>query len=368
MVLAAEIQFAGGKPEVFYPAVEWKTLESSGKSIVLVIRAHELPGILSNEGRRDLCETLTPVANQLAESALDNGTVIGGIQIDYDCATANLAHYHSLINNLRKDLPNVPMSITALPTWLGQPGFEDLVDGLDEFVLQVHSLETPKTIDDKATLCDPARVPGWVDRAAQYGKPFYVALPTYGHELIYDSVTGLFAGLRAEGREDRLASATVRELMADPADIAAIASSLKSNPPPHMRGIVWFRLPVEGDRLNWTWPLLERVMKGEVPEPNLVAEARSPEPGLFEIWIRNEGVVRSMEPVYVAVDWIHSGPMAHDILAGYSSDARTGSSKCTLSGPCPRPGEEVMAAWFRLGGWEGDNRSRFNVGKAVIQP
>ncbi len=64
-----------------------------------------------------------------------------------------------------------------------QPGHYELVgtysgpvvDGLTYFVLQVHSFERPKTIEDAMTICPVDRVPGYVSEASQVGVPFFVA-------------------------------------------------------------------------------------------------------------------------------------------------------------------------------------------------
>lgn len=76
--------------------------------------------------------------------------------------------------------------ITALPAWLNQPAFKRLISAVDDYVLQVHSLERPNSPEAAFTICDPAAARRAVERAAQFAVPFRVALPTYGYAIAYD--------------------------------------------------------------------------------------------------------------------------------------------------------------------------------------
>jgi hypothetical protein len=340
MALGAEFNAQGDTLHADVFPVDWSAF---GKPVWIVIRAHRLPGIDEPEGRSNAADALAQIARDILANAGD----AQGVQIDYDCATANLPHYADLMDALRGRLPDTPLSITALPTWLPQRSFKDLVADLDHFVLQAHSLERPDHIDDPVTLCNTAKVSGWVARADELGVPFYVALPTYGYRLLFDE-RGAFAGIRAEQDEQNLLGHTVKEVYADPAAIAGIVRTTMAKPPRHCRGFVWFRLPVEGDRLNWTWPTLARVMDGRAPDSEIHIEVRSPQPDLHEVWVANRGGYRPAEPLRIAVEWTYSEMVAHDALGGFRCNAESHVDSARITGPAPAPGDERMAAWYRF--------------------
>ena len=288
-----------------------------------------------------------PRRTVLLDSAREAGAPLRGIQLDYDCATGDLPYYAAFLAAFRGEIPDVPFAITALPTWLRQPAFLEILQGLDHYVLQVHSLERPDRVDKPATLCDTSLAAGWIRDAAALGRPFYLALPTYGYRLFFDA-SGAFAGLGAEEPEETYTGCTTREIRADPAAIAALVRTLRADPPPQWRGFAWFRLPVDGDRLNWTWPVLAAVMQGQAPQAELSAELRSPSPGLYEVWVRNNGAFRPLKPIRIGGDWITAPMAARDALGGFRFAEGPPHAAASLTGPAPCPGEETMAAWFRL--------------------
>ena len=124
------------------------------------------------------------------------------------------------------------LSITALPTWLADGGFAPLVGDLDHFVLQVHSLEKPETIDRPVTLCDPQKTVAWAEMANEAGTPFHVALPTYGYRLVFDT-DDRFVALSAEGpRPVTPPGYRVGVVMANPLAMAPLAAHLRRHRPP----------------------------------------------------------------------------------------------------------------------------------------
>ena len=355
MVLAAEFPVEDGRMRCVKTNADWTLFAAVKRPVWMVLRVHVIPGIEEADRRRAAAETLADATRGI----LDNAPV-GGLQIDYDCATEDLGHYATLLEIVREGLPGVPMSITALPAWLRQPEFAAVVEDLDYFVLQVHSLEPPVHMDDAATLCDASRIPRWVDAAARLKTAFYVALPTYGYRLIFDAA-GNFSGLGGEEVEETYDGCTTRELAADPATLAAVVRALREAPPPHWRGFAWFRLPVEGDQLNWTWPVLENVMNGQSPETDLHVEVRTPSSHLYEVWIVNKGVYRPVEPIRVAGDWRDGGVVAHDVVGGFRRVGGQSDATWELAGPVPHPGEETMVAWFRLASDEDVPDAGFHV-------
>lgn len=89
-----------------------------------------------------------------------------------------LRHYTCLLAQMRAALPAAELSITALPDWLGSPNFAQLAQRVDFYVLQVHGLTLPTTLEVPAPIFDPARAARYVQEATTIGVPFHVALPT----------------------------------------------------------------------------------------------------------------------------------------------------------------------------------------------
>src|SRR5439155_25472501 len=137
--------------------------------------------------------------------------------------------------------------------------------------------------------CDPHLARRSVERAGRLGIPFRVALPTYGYAFAFDP-TGNFIGLSAEGPSRNWPEGSLlREAPAQPDAMARLVNEWTVDRPDALRGIIWYRLPVTGDRRNWSWPTLAAVMAGRVPVAKLSADLRKPQPGLAEIDLINEG-------------------------------------------------------------------------------
>jgi Protein of unknown function (DUF3142) len=67
------------------------------------------------------------------------------VEVDYDCPSRQLLAYATFIRRLKATLPReTSLSITALPTWIGAYGLNDLLTAVDASVLQVHSVQDPR--------------------------------------------------------------------------------------------------------------------------------------------------------------------------------------------------------------------------------
>ena len=344
MPLAVEIEMEEGQPHLRRADIDWAMVGALGCEVWAVIRAHDL-GDLSDAKARGEAEAL--VRDVIRQVLAQAGGAAAGVQIDYDCATEGLADYAALVRGLQNALPEVKLSITSLPDWLRSRDFPDLVGGLDHYVLQVHSLTPPTRIDDPITLCDTSRIPNWLEEAGALGRPFFLALPTYGYRFRFDA-TGDCIGWEAEGIEEAYLGGSTKEVMADPAAIAAVVRAVRAAPPRGWRGFAWFRMPVPGDRLNWSWACLEEVMAGRAPQAEMGAEIREPSAGLYELWLINRGTYRPMEPIRVSVDWRGGELVAHDALGGFEFATSPGRPAGEVVGAAPEPGAERMAAWFRI--------------------
>lgn len=350
LVLAGEVDLKRGQAAVGSP--DYAALAQSGAQIGLVIRIEPWPGPFAPE------DELVDVARQAVVAARDAGVEPAELQLDFDCGERKLAGYGTWVVAVRAALdalpgPRIPVTITALPAWLDRGAFARLARKTDGYVLQVHSLERPDTIDDPAVLCDPAQAKRWVERAGRIGEPFRVALPTYSYVLGFEprDAGGAFHGIAAEGELDTLDPGKVWTLLPADADaMAGLVQAWSADRPKNMDGVVWFRLPVAGDQLNWPWPTLDAALAGRGPQRALAVEAAAAEPGLIEIVLENQGETDIARPAQVEVAWAGDPPIARDGLAGYA----WGTDGQTLAAAGARPwdmvgsGQRITIAWMRF--------------------
>ena len=217
----------------------------------------------------------------------------------------------------------------------------------------MHSLERPVGPEASITLCDPAAARRWVERAARVGVPFRVALPTYGYLVAFDK-DGRFMGLSAEGPSRSWPeSASLRAVRADADAMAKLVRDWREKTPANLEGIIWYRLPVEGDRLNWRWKTLSTVMSGKVPRKELEVKIEYPEPELAEVVLLNAGEA-DLSPVdRIEIEWIHVELVAADGLRGFNVAATSPSGLSlrrdgddTLS--VISPGDRWKVGWLRF--------------------
>lgn len=340
LILAGELERAAGQWKCTTVEVDWTSFAAAGKRVWLVYRIHA--GGLEEQGwpARSFAGL---VAGSVSE-ARSAGVDVEGVQVDYDCPTEHLARYREWLREVSKHLQDTAISITALPAWLTQPAFTDLVSGLDHFVLQLHSLEKPVSADSAYSLCNVDNFPRWMEQASRARIPFYVALPTYGYRVYFDG-TGAFSGVGAEAPREAPRGHGYRDVYADPEVMAAAVTLMMANPLNCFHGIAWFRLPVRADRMNWTWPVLQQVMKGETPEYDLAAELRSPQEGLFELWIAGRAEYLANQ-VCVTLRCDGGEIRASDVVNGFLGEGKPGGDMLCIRGPGPKDAEPRMAAWW----------------------
>lgn len=313
-VLAAEISWREGKADLHAVTIHWPSLRTAARPVGLVVRV----GPRSGDWAPDSPATAAVVAacREVLADARRNGIEPVELQLDFDAATARLAAYRLLLETVRREVEPPRLVITTLPDWLRSPEFAALVAAADCYVLQVHSLEKPRAIDDPYTLCDPAQAARWIAQASALGRPFRVALPSYGYRLIFDD-TGKFHALEAEGTPRSWPPGYAQRLaLADPAEIAECVQLLLASPPRACEGLVWFRFPMAGDELAWSRPTLRAVMQGRPPERRLALEVIFHPSETSDLELANSGEA-SVEPTAFRVEWRDARLLAADALAGW---------------------------------------------------
>jgi hypothetical protein len=353
-VLAAEVAWAGGQPVVSRFAPGYARLARLGRPVGLSLRVGTFPGPFAADDAPT--KTLAALVASLLAEARAAGLEASELQIDFDCAEAKLAGYRVWLGTLRQAVGKTPLVFTALPVWLAhEADFAALARAADGFVLQVHSLEKPTAPDAPIMLCDPARALAWAAQAGRTGVPFRVALPTYGYRVAFDAA-GKFFALAAEGPPPAWPAGTqVRVARADAVAMARLAHELEKAPPPNCAGVIWFRLPVEGDRLNWDIITLNTILRGETPAAKIIVAVEWSEPGLAEIVAFNAGTTSEPPPARVAVRWPPAErPLASDALGGFRLATRPGEAQMELAAATVppdallAPGQRRKLAWLRF--------------------
>jgi hypothetical protein len=294
---------------------------------------------------------LAELAASLIAEARTNHIEPAELQIDFDCAEAKLADFGGWLAMVQKRIAPLPVTITALPSWLDSPMFPRLAAVSTNYILKVHSLTKPADINAPFTLCDPIAAMRAVTRAGEVGVPFRVALPTYAYIVAFNAA-GKFTGLSAEpGRTDWPAGTQLRELRADPLAMNSLVQTWATNRPPALRGVIWYRLPVAADSLNWRWPTLAAIIAGRELHENFRAVTRRVEPGLVEISLENTGDLDISSRLAVVVRWSDARLVAGDGLRDFElaeqnvSAAKFQNKKASFRLPA---GEKQTIGWLRL--------------------
>jgi hypothetical protein len=350
LVLAGEITFNNSEPHLVRVFPDFDTLTQSGIPVGLAIRIGAWNGGFREDD--DLVKYISRVASEAVSNATSAGVDVTELQIDFDCAEATLDGYTRWAKTIKKAIEPVPLTITALPCWLRHAEFRQLARASDGFVLQVHSIEPPDGPDEPFTLCDPARARQWIEQASTVGVPFRVSLPTYGYMLEFDN-GGKFRRLYAEGGEPSGGDAIIREVGSNPLELAKLVVDLTNDRPANLEGLIWYRMPVETDRLNWPWSTLAAVMDGREPVVSLAVTPLKTQPGLVDIELTNNGETDESTGIEISVRWENADLLIWDALNGFRLTARSENS-VNLQGPAdsvsPRigPDERWIVGWLRF--------------------
>ncbi|MBN8742131.1 MAG: DUF3142 domain-containing protein [Xanthomonadaceae bacterium] len=330
------LQLGPGEQRV-EPEPDWDALRWTGLPVTLVVRI---------DGSRGDLATRLPQPQQTLNALLDrwreHGIAPANLEIDYDCATAQLAAYAQWLAALRAGLPaGIRLSITALPAWRGAAELDGVLATVDLSVLQVHAVRSPAQGLFDATL---ARrwVADWSRRSG--ARPFLVALPAYGARLKLD---GDGAVIAVES-EQRLAqrSADTRELVVDPQEVAALIATLEAQRYANLAGFVWFRLPRDGDERAWSLRTLRAVATAQPLRAELRV-AVTPQPGgALDLSVHSDGTLDAPLPWQLRV---HGDCGVGDGANGYALLRENGLLLQRQRGDAPvlRAGTSRRIGWLR---------------------
>ncbi|HEX7966094.1 MAG TPA: DUF3142 domain-containing protein [Gammaproteobacteria bacterium] len=299
-VLAAETDGLGHLRPV---QANWELLAVSDRPVTPVIR---IDGQLQDWSIDRLVADIGSVVSELRATHVP----VAGLEIDHDCATARLPKYAAFMKALRRALPDVHLSMTALPAWMESSQLDALLAQADEVVLQVHAVRDPRS-----GLFDTGIARDWIERfSVRIHGPFRVALPAYGVRVTWGE-RGEIAVVESE--MPRFSAGTdAAELMASPSEVAALLSMLRKEHLAHLAGVVWFRLPTDEDSRAWNLATLRAVMQGMLPEAVVSVELReSSTPGMSDVLLGNPGPTDAELPQRIALP-VNCGEA--DGINGYS--------------------------------------------------
>ena len=325
-VLAAEISWESGRPNVIRVPINYSTLKATEKPIGFALRIGPYAGPFDKQD--EMATYIARIAGSLVEDARKAGIELKELQIDFDCAESKLDGYRKWVEVLREEIHPISLTITALPCWLKHKAFSRLAEATDGYVLQVHSLERPKSMESEIILCDCTAASLWVEQAGRINIPFRVALPTYGYIIAFDQ-KGSFIGLSAEGPSQVwVEGMQLRVASAEPIEIAKLVQSWQQDRPYNMQGLIWYRLPVESDKLNWKWTTLSAILAGRIPEESLRVEVEYPKPELAEIILVNDGEIDQSAKLSIKIECQQQEVVASDGLNGYIITKASPTSTC----------------------------------------
>ena len=216
--------------------INWQALPKD-KAITLVIR-------INGKSLPPAQTVYQQIKQQLAKG---KEYKITGIEIDYDAPTAKLKSYQQWLRKLNQHLKTelnlkLSLSITALPTWASSKALPQLLAELDSYVLQVHSVLSPKD-----GLFDNQRTIKWAQQFNQLAKtPFSIAMPDYWYTAQIDKQNQI-KSLTAENIP-KSPNQNSQQLFANPKDLHHAIQTLEKLNLKQLKSWIWFRLPTSRDK------------------------------------------------------------------------------------------------------------------------
>ncbi|MCI5009018.1 DUF3142 domain-containing protein [Escherichia coli] len=302
--------------------VNTSLIKQDGRPVWLVAR---LEGQLTRLNNQQIIQHIQQTLREWQKA----GITLVGVEIDYDAPTAKLPDYLTLLSTLHQALPtNIKLSITVLPTWLESPHLARLLRIADTSVLQVHNVLSPEK-----GLLDASLAQRWVKQyARQTTHPFFIALSAYGSALTSDN--------RVESEAPLYVAEEMRELSVSPQTIADFIQYLEQQPPHGLQGLVWFRLPLAGDRRAWSLTTLEAVIQHQplTPRWSLIITQHA-DKQLFDLAFKNSGVIDASLPKQIIMSnadclfadgashyQVQPGPSSLNFVRGSARQLRAGES------------------------------------------
>lgn len=353
-VQAGEVSAKTGRLEVVRATVDWKLLAGLKKPVGVAWRVGA--EVVTRPGNEALEAMEKHWATTFASAAASD-LRIAEAQWDCDCLRSRLSVLKTWVARLKQRHPDVRWTFTALPSWQSSPAFHELAAAADGFVLQVHWLHPSTTGSPVLMEVDEAMAA--VATASRHGIVFKVALPTYGSAVVCNA-QGQWLSVISEEAPPVEDGTHLVETRASPADTLRLLAAWQQQRPERLEGIIWYRLPVEGDRRNWSWPQLQAVMSGATPQPHWEAALVAHAEGYEDVVITNSGNGDAPMPQTVSLHM--DNLLAFDAAFGYN--AREVEHSLIFSAAKPRPlaaGGHASIGWVRRENMQGEFHFEFGL-------
>ncbi|WP_321949528.1 DUF3142 domain-containing protein [Paraburkholderia sp. J10-1] len=337
-VLAAEYDGVPGGETWSSVSPDWRVLSALSVPVTAVFR------INGHVERWDGAALAADIAERLAAWRA-HGVTVASVEIDYDCATSRLADYARFLQTLRRVISTngaIPLTITALPTWLQSADLDVLLASSDEAVLQLHAVMNPVE-----GLFDPGRAYRWAAAVAQRtSRPWRVALPAYGSRVTW-GVDGRIVAIESE-RPTLYPGGVAHELVASPDVVRAFVAHLDSQRPRGLAGIVWFRLPTDADTRAWSLTTWRAVLARDSLSGRLdVIAHSSTQAGLYDVSLVARGNADLLLPRVVR---LARACTVGDGINGYALDYDAQGMLLRRAQPgLLRAGNQLNIGWLQCG-------------------
>ena len=136
-------------------------------------------------------------------------------------------------------------------------------------------------------------------------------------------------------------------LDSDAEALSALANEWRASHSPHLRGIIWYRLPVATDQRNWRTSTFSAVIEGRGLIHQLIARATDGNPA--DLSIVNAGNLDENFTGKVMVRWPDEAPVASDAMRGWSVRMDGQHAEFTRTQPLRLPpGASRSIGWLRF--------------------
>lgn len=238
IVLCGDFRHESGKSSINAVDIEWSYFGMKDIEVTLAFRINaETKELLQTGSVFKVVDGIKTVFDRAIESAANISVKVIDIQIDYDCPTSKLADYNNFIRICKERFPEQKISITALSTWLDSKDFEEPIKPTSYYVLQLHSFERSKTVEQIKHIFLKDNAPSYIFQASQVGHPYYISLPTYGYEAAFGQ-NGQFLGIRAEVNPVTLGKdVQYRAVISEPVEILSFLREIQQIKPQKFLGV-----------------------------------------------------------------------------------------------------------------------------------